>query len=255
MSPFYVSCNVSPLSYCTTDIHELFTTIACLQHENETLNQQNAFLRKQIEDFQRQIMSLKEMNGIVPGLLRATEHQSENPENTTKEWKFEDYNLYRQIVDDLKKYCFEELGLKDAETYRACTSGEKSDDFKKYCFKELGFKDAETYRACTSGEKLSYKVYLRDFVNQNLQKIVQRAEDEKICTDFIEKIESGDEITNNGKLCLKNLLKNRSKTTEDSNIEPWNMANEILWSFFVSDLISNGKETDLQSEMWTTTPS
>lgn len=227
MSPFYVSCNVSPLSYCTTDIHELFTTIACLQHENETLNQQNAFLRKQIEDFQRQIMSLKEMNGIVPGLLRATEHQSENPENTTKEWKFEDYNLYRQIVDDLKKYCFEELGLKDAETYRACTSG----------------------------EKLSYKVYLRDFVNQNLQKIVQRAEDEKICTDFIEKIESGDEITNNGKLCLKNLLKNRSKTTEDSNIEPWNMANEILWSFFVSDLISNGKETDLQSEMWTTTPS
>ena len=94
MSPFYVSCNVSPLSYCTTDIHELFTTIACLQHENETLNQQNAFLRKQIEDFQRQIMSLKEMNGIVPGLLRATEHQSENP---LKDFIFEDYDLCRRI--------------------------------------------------------------------------------------------------------------------------------------------------------------
>ena len=224
MSPFYVSCNVSPLSYCTTDIHELFTTIACLQHENETLNQQNAFLRKQIEDFQRQIMSLKEMNGIVPGLLRATEHQSENP---LKDFIFEDYDLCRRILDDLKYYCFKKLELKDAETYRA------------------------------SGEKLPYKVYLQNFVNKHLNQIIQDNDAQEICHSFEETSSFGSKYSRNGSNFLQKLFQNPGYTTEDLGNNLWNSGNEIFWSFFISDLISDGKVKDLrdlQSEMWNTTP-
>lgn len=229
MSPFFINYHLSPMSYSMTGAHGLFPSNQPL-HENEMLLQQtNTNLQHDLERAKREIDLLTQRNKDLSDTnidlrrqLQTTYHDSQSSADRTQTFEFSNSQMWRSTLTDLRKQFFRRFNLYEQETF---------------------YKNRDSPNAY--GTK-NYEDYLRVFINKKHPEILKKLDE--FNGRYRSTSQSGEKFFD----FSDNQLKYFNILFEDSYGKPYlskedyrNMALQIFWSYFVSDLMKHAREDNV----------